>query len=368
MKSFIALDCEGPITLNDNAFELAKAFIPNGDAFFANVSKYDDFLADVVKREGYKAGDTLKLILPFFKAYGITNEQMEEFSQRSIAFLPGAREMLGSLPSLAPSFIISTSYRPYLEALSAVTGFPKDHIYCTQVDLSRYELSEKDSNTLKGLAQEIASMPQLAWPDGATSVEQLGPQEREVFDRLEEIFWTIIPKMSVGKMFDDINPIGGHEKAQSVKDASRRTGISMANCLYGGDSITDVEAFQMVREEGGITISFNGNSYALRAAEFALIAPTSMVLELIIRTFLTLGPEGFRKAISDHQAGWLGPEEIVKLKDCNCGLPTDKIESIKKSAQRIIFSPINRDNFDQLLGLSEDMRRFVRGTEIGSLG
>ncbi len=55
-------DCEGPISKNDNAFEVASRFIPEGGEFFGKVSRYDDVLADVVKRPGYKAGDTLKLI------------------------------------------------------------------------------------------------------------------------------------------------------------------------------------------------------------------------------------------------------------------------------------------------------------------
>jgi len=49
-------DCEGPISKNDNAFELTSSLVPDGDSFFALVSKYDDVLADVVKKPGYKAG------------------------------------------------------------------------------------------------------------------------------------------------------------------------------------------------------------------------------------------------------------------------------------------------------------------------
>ena len=35
--------CEGPLALNDNAFELCREFIkPQGDRFFQQVSRYDD--------------------------------------------------------------------------------------------------------------------------------------------------------------------------------------------------------------------------------------------------------------------------------------------------------------------------------------
>jgi len=65
-----ATDCEGPISKNDNAYELCERFLPEGAAFFERVSRYDDYLADVVRKPGYRPGDTLRLILPFLRATG----------------------------------------------------------------------------------------------------------------------------------------------------------------------------------------------------------------------------------------------------------------------------------------------------------
>jgi energy-converting hydrogenase A subunit R len=87
LKRVFVSDCEGPISKNDNAFELAENFIPNGDKFFTNISLYDDVLAGALKKPGYNAGSTLKLILPFFKAYGITDNQMDDFSARNIVLI-----------------------------------------------------------------------------------------------------------------------------------------------------------------------------------------------------------------------------------------------------------------------------------------
>jgi hypothetical protein len=44
-KSFIT-DCEGPLTLNDNAFEIAADFIEDGGELFKILSLYDDYLVD----------------------------------------------------------------------------------------------------------------------------------------------------------------------------------------------------------------------------------------------------------------------------------------------------------------------------------
>ncbi|MEM3004719.1 MAG: hypothetical protein QXK96_05430, partial [Candidatus Bathyarchaeia archaeon] len=68
MRRVFVSDCEGPISKNDNAFELTEKLIPEGARLFRLISRYDDVQADIVHRRGYRPGDTLKLILPFFKA------------------------------------------------------------------------------------------------------------------------------------------------------------------------------------------------------------------------------------------------------------------------------------------------------------
>lgn len=77
-KSFIT-DCEGPLTLNDNAFELAVHFIEDGGELFKILSLYDDYLVDIVKKDNYKAGNTLKLVLPFFVCENIKNDDLVNF-------------------------------------------------------------------------------------------------------------------------------------------------------------------------------------------------------------------------------------------------------------------------------------------------
>jgi energy-converting hydrogenase A subunit R len=51
------------------------------------------------------------------KAYGATNQNMEQFSSRNVLLIPGAQETLSMVNNLMPSFIVSTSYEPYIRAL-----------------------------------------------------------------------------------------------------------------------------------------------------------------------------------------------------------------------------------------------------------
>jgi predicted HAD superfamily phosphohydrolase len=52
MANFICFDLEGPLSPQDNAYELMKLF-PNGDKIFEVISRYDDLLT-LEEREDYE--------------------------------------------------------------------------------------------------------------------------------------------------------------------------------------------------------------------------------------------------------------------------------------------------------------------------
>ena len=83
-------DLQGPITANDNARELIAAVVENGDRLFQAVRRYEKVLSNVSRKEGVKPGDSLRLILPFLKAYGATDSSLLRFSRESMRIVPGA--------------------------------------------------------------------------------------------------------------------------------------------------------------------------------------------------------------------------------------------------------------------------------------
>jgi energy-converting hydrogenase A subunit R len=170
VKRIFVSDCEGPISKNDNAYELAVNFIPNGDSFFCNVSKYDDVLADVLKKPNYSAGGTLRLILPFLKAYGLTDARMEEFSSDNIILISDTQATLKHVQGIADSYIVSTSYEHYIKALCKAVGFPYKNTYCTKVSLDKAAISPQERVQLRERAQEISKMPLITIPKNAKSL------------------------------------------------------------------------------------------------------------------------------------------------------------------------------------------------------
>jgi energy-converting hydrogenase A subunit R len=355
-------DCEGPLVLNDNAFELCREFIkPQGDRFFQQVSRYGDYLAEVAKRPGAKSGDLLKLILPFLKAHGLTNAGIEAYSRKNVALMPGAAGAFKFLHSRNfPIFEISTSYRPFAETVGMKLGFKKKRIFSTELDLDRYTLSAAETEELKRLQGEIVAAPAIEFPSDADAAAELPAPAAEAIAVLDRIFCERLPAMEIGALLQEVNPIGGPEKAKAVIDSLAQTKLSMADTIYVGDGITDVQAFEAVRAGGGLAISFNGNRYAANAAEVIVVTDSAWPIAMLASIFQLWGKEGVLEVAS--------PETRAKSR-CLV-LPEAVIEPIAMGLEgrRFNLYDQNAANWDDVVKESQTMRAKLRGETIAPLG
>ncbi len=360
MKRIFISDCEGPISKNDNAFELATNFIPNGDSLFANISKYDDVLADVLQKPGYSAGSTLKLILPFFKAYGVTDKQMEDFSANNIVLIANSQTTLNHVQAIAHAFIVSTSYQHYIKALCRALNFPYKNTYCTKVTLDKCAITPQEKDCLKKIAQEITQMHLIDIPQDAKTLKDFSHGDQAAITRLDEIFWSEIPKMFIGKFLVDVVTVGGEQKAEAIHDAAKRSGADLADVMYVGDSITDVEAFKLVRANGGLTVSFNGNIYAVKNAEAAVMSENSLVTAVIADLFCRFGKEKTISAVESWSYDILKKSGVndVLLRQFS-GLYADALPKAQI---------VTAQNMESLIKESSEFRKKVRGVEVGGLG
>jgi energy-converting hydrogenase A subunit R len=360
VKRIFISDCEGPISKNDNAFEVSAHFIPSGDKLFANISKYDDVLADVLRKPGYSAGSTLKLILPFFKAYGVTDAQMEDFSENNIVLIANSKNTLQHVQAIANSFIVSTSYEHYIKALCRVLSFPYENTYCTKVSLDKYTITKQEEKRLKEIAEEITLIRLIDIPPASRKMEQFSRSDTALIQRLDDIFWSGIPKMSIGKMLGEVITVGGEQKAEAIRDVVKRLGADLADVIYVGDSITDIEAFKLVRGNGGLTVSFNGNSYAVKNAEVAVLSESNLTTAILADLFCRFGKE---KTISVLQAWNI---EGLKKSGVDKGLLGQLSTLYPNRLPKAQI--VTTQNMEALVKESSEFRKKVRGVAIGRLG
>jgi energy-converting hydrogenase A subunit R len=344
-------DCEGPITKNDNAYELTSHFIPDGSSFFTLISRYDDILADITRRKGYRAGSTLKLILPFLKAYGVTDDAMKDFSSKNILLVPDAKEAIRFIMSSMPSFIVSTSYEQYMHALCGTVDFPFENVHCTRVNLDKYELDWREKIALMKLKEEMTKLTIPDVPSSAQSLSDLPERAQKNVVRLDEIFWNEISSMEISRILNEVNPIGGLEKAEAIKDIEGRLERSLHDIMYVGDSITDMAAFKLVRSGGGLTVSFNGNAYAVRESEVAVLSESAIVTAMLADAFRKFG----KAYVFDLIRNW-EPSTLEKF----------GLSQAKKRIARVEL--VTSKNMERLTRESTDFRKTVRGEAIGRLG
>ena len=345
-KSFIT-DCEGPLTLNDNAFEMCAYFIEDGDELFKILSLYDDYLADVVKKEGYKVGNTLKFILPFFVLENLKNKDLIDFSKNNIYAVRDSKFLLKYLKEAMNTYIVSTSYGHYIEALSNYMEFPFENTYYTKVDMDNLYLNDEESSKVADYKNKILA----------------NPKDYELFD---EIFFKEIPKMDIYEKIKEIDVVGGLGKKLAIDDIIENDNIDVNQMLYIGDSITDVEPLQFARENNGISISFNGNEYPLKVAEIAIVSPSAIATAVIANIYADNDKNKVLQFINDYNSQ-NNLEELFGEYKINPKIKL-KFFEVFNDGDYPIIKLIGEDNYDEILKESVYMRNNIRGEDIGGLG
>lgn len=344
-KSFIT-DCEGPLTLNDNAFEMAASFIEDGGELFRILSLYDDYLVDIVKKPGYKAGNTLKLILPFFVVENLTNQDFIEFSQNHIYAVNDSKFLLEYLKEAMNTYIVSTSYGQYIEAVSNYMEVPFENTFYTNVDMDSLHLNDEE-------IQKIMEFKEMIMDN---------PEDYELFD---DIFFTQIAQMGIYDEIKKVEVVGGLGKKLAIDRIIERDEIDVNEILYIGDSITDVEPLEFARKNNGISISFNGNEYPLKVAEIAIVSPSAVATAVIANIYAENDKDKVLKFIENYNV----TDDMKKLfTDYEIDSEiTDKFFSVFGDEYPII-EIVNDENYESILKTSKQMRNNIRGQDIGGLG
>ena len=337
-EKFFVTDCEGPLSINDNAYEISDYFIPEGGEFFSILSNYDDMLVER-NTGGYLAGSTLKLILPFFKAYGLTEKDLIEFSEDNINMVNGAYHMIDYVQNIMPFYIVSTSYNQYIKALCDKTGFIYENTYSTHLDLDKFKLSNEEQEALLSIRENI--------------LFDYG------FENIHKQFSQVISKMQINDLIESVTPVGGIGKRNAILDIIDKNGYEPSNLMYSGDSITDCEALEYAKDNEGISISFNGNIHSISSASISITSTNNLILALIADIFNNKSTEGVYDFICSYNEN---PLESI--------LSNSKSDEITQ--ELLLNKPsidlISEDNLQELNEKSKVVRNEVRGQKIGNLG
>ena len=262
MANFICFDLEGPLSPQDNAYDLMKLF-PNGDRIFEVISRYDDLLT-LEEREDYEPGDTLALIVPFLVLHNISEADISSLASKATLTGGAADLVLWLQSNIWKVFCISTTYEQYAIYITQKLGIYAHNVACTlfPLDKLRVTLSKEETALLQQAEEEILTM------------NPAGDDER-IKQSLDGFFWEKLPATNLGAAIKEVKPIGGRRKVAALNRFADKYDEPLSKWVVVGDSITDSRMLQEVEKAGGLAIAFNANEYALSYATMSL-ASTSI--------------------------------------------------------------------------------------------
>jgi len=267
-------DLEGPLCPIDHAADvialIGKKLGKEQDFYklFQMISLYDDELFLVDKKKDYWPGDTLKLIAPIVVSFA-DEELLFKISQEAEP-TPGAIELFQYLHQKEiPTYIISTSYAQHAHTITKKLNHPIENVRCTTLDFS---LKPENTDALTPLFEDI--FPRYL-KDGM----------KEVKKDLDKFFFSDIPKSNFGAVFNSTVVCGGGRKRESVIEILEEHKLKASDSITIGDSITDIQMLEYVREKGGTGVSFNGNEYSLRPSMIAYSGKSIFPLTELISAF-----------------------------------------------------------------------------------
>ena len=161
-------------------------------------------------------------------------------------------------------------------------------------------------------------------------------------------------------MLVEVNPVGGTEKARSVEDIAEKLDCSFDRVMYVGDSITDAQALQLVKENGGLAVSFNGNRYSVREADVAVLSGNTIVTSVLAEVFSRGGKEEALKLVDEWSISGLEKYcAVPELREQMSGVFSGGFPQVEQ---------VTTDIVDRLISQSSVFRKTVRGEAIGKLG
>ena len=287
----ICFDLEGPLSPQDNAYEVMKLIGEEGARIFEVISRYDDIIS-LEGREGYEPGDTLALIVPFFLAHGITEADIRKVSARA-KIVDGAKYLFEQLRADNwDIYIISTSYEQHAYSIGRQLGVLEDHILCTKLDLAKMKrtLPESAFTLLKEAKEEILGL--------YSDIDSDHPDR--IVNLLDELFFKQLPEL--GFEIFSTRVIGGERKAEAIRAIAERKGIALRDIIAVGDSITDYKMLNEVATQDGIAVVFNGNDYAVPYANVGLASADIRFLYMVCETFARAGKGAAMDLVTNWEA------------------------------------------------------------------
>jgi len=285
---------------------LCDRFIRNGGRLYDILTAYDNIMAFELGREDRSSGDAFKTMIPLLRASGATDSSVYDHFVKDMSILPGS-EVIHYLNGLMTTQLISEAYEHHSMALCDSLGITYDNIRSTEVSFDELELSRQDAKRFRDIASEMPRMdvPKIS-SDG--SMRYIDHKDQAILDSIDGMIKRI-EDTEFSDQLVGMNPMGGNTKAFALMDMRMATNVDSCCTAYIGNNGTDYPAMDVIRDNDGLSIAFNGDGYAIKGSNVAVMSPNPIVAAVLVSEFYTGGLEGVFSLIGSWDRDKLSKRE-----------------------------------------------------------
>ena len=326
---------------------MCDRFIRNGGKIYEVLFAYDNIQSFELNTDSRKSGDSLRTLVPLLKASGATDSSVQEYFTNNMKLMPGS-DAIHHLNRMMSTMVVSESYEHHAMALCDAINLSSDGMKCTEVSFDDLDMSESDKKRSRELITELSKLtaPKVSSNSGIRYLDQ---KDETILNTVEEIT-RAVDDLDIMYQLGEMKPLGGNEKAFALLDLRRRTEVDLDRTAYVGNSSADFPAMDIVRDNEGLAISFNGDEYAVRGSNVAVMSSNSIVAAVLISEFYSNGLEGVFSLINDWNRDKLSEREHPDRHLMNMMLKTFP----SKLPEAVI---VDDDNIGDVIRESERFRR-----------
>ena len=282
---YVVCTCRGFLTKNDDMRQLCGRFIEKGEVLYDVLNRYDRLTAYVLNREDATAGSHYKWCIPFLKAYGATDHLLHRYSAEDLVMMPHASRTMNYISGILPTHITTTILEHGMMEVSEKLNAPLCEVSESKLCIDQTMMGRSEARNLKDLCKEITKLkvPKNFYELNVPT--ELLEEDITIIKTLDAIIGGGIPESGALGLMESADIMTSHKKAYRLLDIRRLSMIDLDCTMYVGSSATDFQPMDLVREAGGLSISFNGEEFAVRGSNVAIISDDTTVVSIFASVF-----------------------------------------------------------------------------------
>ena len=326
---------------------MCERFIRNGGKLYDTMMSYDNIMSFGLGREDRKSGEALRTLAPMLKAAGATDSSMYGYFVSDMSLMPNS-DVMHYFGGVMTSQMVSEAYEHHSVALCERLGLPADTVKSTEISFDELNMSKQDGKRFRDFVSDISKMdvPKVSTNGGVQFIDHKDQMILETIDGIMEK----IEATDVFYQLENMKVMGGNEKAFALMDMRRATNVDLDSAAYIGSNGTDYPAMDIVRDNDGLSISFNGDGYAVKGSNIAVMSPNPVVAAVLVAEFYLEGMEGVLALIDSWDR-----DKLSKRGCSDRHLMNTLLRTFPSKLPDVVA--VNEENEDDVIRESERFRR-----------